>query len=558
MKKVKKYYGTRLLLDIEDFKVYENDKIGIVGVNGAGKTTLLEIINKSIDYNSGELFYDKNTVIKYIPQLGEPNRKTISGKYASIFQVEDNWNNNMSGGEKTRFKLAEGFENSNSLLLVDEPTNNLDIDGIELVIKNFNDYKGPFIVVSHDRNFLDSVCNKMLEIDNAICKIYNGNYSKYLELKEMENTRKSFEYKEFINEKNRLTNIKRDLENRSAKVKTTPKRMGNSEARLHKMGGQANKAKLDRTAKSVEKRIEHLDEKEKPVNQDIIKIKILESTKPYNKILISGENLNKSYGENVIFRNAEFNINNGKKTALIGPNGSGKTTLINMILDKENINISKNVRIGYFSQTLNILDEDKTILENVMEESIHNDKMARLILARLLIKGEKVFEKLKILSGGERVKVSFAKIILEDINFLILDEPTNYLDINSLEVIEELLKNYDGSILFVSHDIRFIENICDELLIIDDKKIECFRGNYKEYMKDRSKKQVTSNEKNIENGIMILKNQISSLLSKISIEQSEEKKAEYDREYALKLEELAKLYKMIREYNANKLEENHK
>lgn len=543
MEKIKKYYGTRLLLDIEDLKVYKNDKIGIVGVNGVGKTTLLEIINKNIHYDSGELFYDKNTVIKYIPQLGGPSRKTISGKYASIFQVENNWNKNMSGGEKTRFKLAEGFENSNSLLLVDEPTNNLDIDGIGLVINNFKAYKGPFLVVSHDRNFLDTVCNKILEIDNARCKIYNGNYSKYLELKEMEDTRKDFEYKEFIKEKNRLTNLKRDVENKSAKVKTTPKRMGNSEARLHKMGGQANKANLDRFAKSVEKRIEHLENKEKSVEQDIIKIKILESSKPYSKILISGKNLNKSYGENIIFHNANFNINNGKKTALLGPNGSGKTTLINMILDKEKINISKNVRIGYFSQSLSILDEEKTILENVMEESVRDERMARLILARLLIKGDKVFEKLKVLSGGERVKVSFAKIILEDINFLILDEPTNYLDINSLGVIEELLKNYDGSILLVSHDIRFIENICDELLIIDDKKIKSFRGNYKEYMKNKGKKEINTKEKNIKDEIMILENQISSLLGKISIEQNEDKKAEYDKEYTLKLEELEKLYK---------------
>lgn len=543
MKKIKKYYGTRLLLDIEDLKVYENDKIGIVGVNGVGKTTLLEIINRNIEYDSGELFYDKNTIIKYIPQLGEPKGKKISGEYASIFQVEDNWNKNMSGGEKTRFKLAEGFQNSNSLLLVDEPTNNLDIGGIELVIKNFKAYEGPFLVVSHDRNFLDAVCNKILEIDNARCKIYNGNYSKYLELKEMEIKSETNEYEKFIKEKSRLTSLKRDVESRSAKIKTTPKRMGNSEARLHKMGGQANKANLDRFAKSVEKRLEHLENKDKPAEQEVIKIKILESGKPYSKILISGKNLNKAYGKNEIFNNASFNISNGKKTALLGPNGSGKTTLINMILDRESIDISKNVKVGYFSQSLSILDEEATILENVMEKSIHDERMARLILARLLIKGDKVYEKLKVLSGGERVKVSFAKIILEDINFLILDEPTNYLDLNSLEVIEELLKNYNGSILLVSHDIRFVENICDELLIIDNKKIESFRGSYKEYIKNKSIKEKDAKEKNIKEEIMILENQLSSLLGRISIEQNEEKKAGYDKEYTLKLEELEKLYK---------------
>lgn len=538
MKNIKKYYGTRLILDIRELKVYKGDKIGVVGVNGAGKTTLLEIINRDIDYDSGELFINKDAVIKYVSQLGGPNRNIISGKYASIFQIENKWSINMSGGEKTRFKLAEGFENKGSLMLVDEPTSNLDIDGVELVTNNFKRYINTFLVVSHDRNFLDTVCNKILEIENGKCKIYNGNYSKYLELKEEETTRKEFEYEEYIKEKDRLTDLKADVENRSARVKTTPSRMGKSEAKLHKMGGQTNKATLDKLAKHTEKRIERLERKEKPIEEDTIKIKILESTKPHNKILISGKNINKSYGENLIFEGGNFNIYKGKKVALIGPNGSGKTTLINMILNKENISISKNVRIGYLSQSMDILDEEKTILENVMEKSIHDENFARLILARLLIKDEKVYQKLEILSGGERVKVSFAKMILEDINLLILDEPTNYLDINSLEVIEELLKNYDGTILLASHDIRFIENIANELLIIDNNKIKNFKGTYKEYLESKNKVKLNTKEKEIEEEIMILKTQISSLIGKISIEDDEENKKELDEKYQSKLKKL--------------------
>jgi ATPase subunit of ABC transporter with duplicated ATPase domains len=320
--------------------------------------------------------------------------------------------------------------------------------------------------------------------------------------------------------------------------------MGNSEARLHKMGGQENRKKLDNFAKSIQSRIDRLEIKEKPKEEDIIKIKILDSTKPYNKILVSGKNINKSYGENIIFKNANFDIYNGKKIALIGPNGSGKTTLVNMILNEEGIDISKNVRIGYFSQSMDILDEEKTILENVMEKSIHDEKLARLILARLLIKGNKVYEKLKILSGGERVKVSFAKMILEDINLLILDEPTNYLDINSLEVIENLLKDYDGTILLVSHDIRFIKNIAEELLIIENNK-KHFMGNYDEYIRNKNKQKLNIREKNIKEKIMILENQISSLIGEISTEENEERKTELDEQYNLKLKELVNLKREI-------------
>lgn len=539
IKNLKKYFGDRLLLDIEELRIEENDKIGIVGVNGVGKTTLLEVISGNIDYENGDLFINREN-LTYVSQLGEPIKKLISGKYASLFQVDNVWRDNMSGGEKTRFKLAEAFESKPSLMLVDEPTCNLDIYGIDLIIDKFKEFTGTLLAVSHDRHFLDNICNKIIEIDHGKCKVYNGNYSKYLVLKEAELTRCEFEYNEYTKEKNRLSNLKRSIKEKSGKIRTAPKRMGNSEARLHKMGGQSNKQKMDRFAKSIQSRMDKLEVKEKPKEENTIKMKILDSSKPNSKILVSGSRINKYFGEKAIFKNTGFNIYNGKKVALIGPNGSGKTTLINMILEAENLKISKSVKFGYFSQSMDILNEDKTILENVMENSIHNIDFTRLILARLLIRGDKVHEKLSILSGGERVKVSFAKIILGDINFLILDEPTNYLDIGSLEVIEELLKNYDGTVLIVTHDVRFIESVADELLIIESKKIIQFNGTYTEYRESLSGNK-TNKDKNIEETRMLLELEISNLISQLSGEISKEKKDELEKEYLKKLHELREL-----------------
>lgn len=542
MKNIKKYYGSRLVLDIENLKVYKGDKIGIVGVNGVGKTTLLKIIKGLVDIDSGDLFIDNDTLINYISQLGEPNNKTISKKYASIFKIKNKWNNNMSGGEKTRFKLAEGFEGQGEVMLVDEPTSNLDIDGIELITNIFKQCIDTCLIVSHDRSFLDTICNKILEIENRKVRVYDGNYTKYIELKEKEVERKTFEYEEFIKEKRRLSNLRKDIENKSSSVKTTPNRMGNSEARLHKMGGQSNKRNLDNFAKSVESRIKHLNVKEKPIKQEKIKIEISDSLKPHSKILVSGKDINKSYGENIILKNASFDIYNGKKVALIGPNGAGKTTLIKMILNN-NISISKNVRIGYFSQSMDILDIDKTILENVMETSIHDKDFVRLVLARLLFRGDKVYEKVESLSGGERVKVSFAQMILQDINFLILDEPTNYLDINSLEVIEDLLMDYDGTILLVSHDKRFIENIANELLIMKNKKIKTFRGGFKEYLSKKNEPGLDAGKKEIEKRKMVLKTELSALISQLSLEENEIIKEELDKKYKEKLSELRSIEK---------------
>lgn len=534
---LKKYYGVRLLLDIDELSIHDGDKIGIVGVNGVGKTTLLDMINGSESIDEGSIMIKKDTNIAYVPQLGPPFSKYIGGKYASIFQTETVYNNYMSGGEKTRFKLAVGFESEPDILLVDEPTSNLDIDGIGLIIDNFKPFNKTILVISHDRHFLDEVCDKILEIRDTKCKLYNGNYSKYIELKEMELARNEFEYSQYIKEKERLTRLKYSYEEQSRGIGRTLKRMGNSEARLHKMGGQINKNKVDKLAKAVESRIEKLEVIEKPKEESVIRIKVLDSTKPGSKILISAENLNKSFGEKIIFEDANFSVFNGKVVALIGPNGSGKTTLVNMILNNDGIVNSKALKIGHFSQSLDILDESKSILENVMDTSIHNEDFARLVLARLLIRGEKVYENLSILSGGERVKVSFAKMILSNINCLILDEPTNFLDISSLKVIEEVLQNYDGTVLLVTHDVKLIDAVADELLIIKDRKLISHLGNYSDYIESCARDNASSTKSNQK---MLLEIEISRIISELSLDISNERKEELEKELELKSLQLRK------------------
>ncbi|AKA69659.1 ribosomal protection-like ABC-F family protein [Clostridium scatologenes] len=536
---IKKYFGDRLILDIDNLKIYSGDRIGIVGANGVGKTTLINILTKRFEPDEGLIkVYE---TYAYIYQLEEPDSKKISNEMASKFRVAAIWNENMSGGEKTRFKLARSLEFSSSLIFADEPTSNMDIDGIEYMEKKFKEYKGALIIISHDRSFLDKLCNKIWEIEHGMIKIYNGNYSDYGLQKTQERERAEFEYAEYVKEKDRLRNVIIDTKQKSKNVKKTPKRMGNSEARLHKMGDQRSKVNIDGVVKNVKKRIEHLQIKEKPNKQHDIKLNIPDSNKLYGKIIIEGKNINRVFGEKSIFNNAEFKIYNESKTALIGPNGCGKSTLIKMILNENySIKIAEGAKIGYFSQNMSILKEELTIIENVMEKSIYNETFARLLLARLLIKGEDIYKKVSVLSGGERVKVSFAKILVQDINLLILDEPTNYMDINSLEVVEKVLKEYSRTLLFVSHDRRFINSVADNIMTIENCKIKSFNGNYEKYMAQRNTK-LNDNKKEIEKEILVLQNKLSEVIGRLSMPSKQDDISILDQEYCNILAKLKKL-----------------
>lgn len=536
---IKKYFGDRLVLDVGNLKIYSEDRIGVIGVNGVGKTTLINILSKRLEPDEGLIkLYERYS---YISQLEEPENRNISNEMASKFGVQNTWDENMSGGEKTRFKLADGFSNNSLLIFADEPTSNVDIEGIELMEKKFGEYKGALVLISHDRNFLDKLCNKILEVDNGRIKIYNGNYSSYVAQKTQERERAEFEYEDYVKEKKRLEEVITDTAQKVKSIKRTPKRMGNSEARLHKMGGQKGKASLERAVKNVEKRIEHLEVKEKPKKQEGIKLDIIDSSKLHSKIIIEGYNINKSFGKKVIFNNAEFNIYNESKIALIGPNGCGKSTLIKMIMNNDDsIKIAKGAKIGYFSQDMSILQEDLNIIENVMESSIYDETFARILLARLLFKREDVYKEINVLSGGERVKVSFAKMLLQDINLLILDEPTNYMDINSLEVVENALKEYDRTLLFVSHDRRFVESVAKQIMIVENYKINMFNGNYKEYLASKNKI-VDNNKAEIEKQVFVLQNRLSELIGRLSMPSKKDDVIALDKEYHETLTKLKKL-----------------
>ncbi len=532
---LKKYYGYRLILDIKDLKVYSNDKIGLVGLNGSGKTTLLNLIAKELNHDNGII---KTTMEPfYIKQLEDEVNREVDNEYISKFGLKDKNKEFMSGGELTRLKIARFLTDNRKFLLADEPTSNLDFDGINLLVEKLISFDGCMIITSHDRDLLDKVCNKIVEIEDGKIKIYEGNYSDYRMQKDLEKKTQELEYEKYIKEKERLQNALIDTKKKSDKINGPPKRMGNSEARLHKMGGQKAKKTLDNKVKSIAKRIDKLEVKEK--NREIDKIKVdIKGDEIFSKVVIEGKNITKSFGQRTLFKNSNFQIYNKSKVALIGNNGSGKTTLLKMIMENApNIHISKKANIGYFSQNLNILDENKTIIENILESSIYLESDARNMLARFLFKRDDVYKKVSVLSGGERVKVSLAKILLSDFNMLILDEPTNYLDIYSIEAVEEALKNYSGTLLFVSHDRRLVENVGDTIMIIENEKISTFKGTFSEY-NNRGKE----NElKDLLYKKAILENRLSQVIGLLSTSTNEEEKEKLDLEYQDILRELNKI-----------------
>lgn len=456
---LEKSYGARPIVTIKRLALYRGDKLAVVGKNGSGKTTLLKMITGEEEPDAGRI--------------------AVCGRLSVIGQFDTPEDRQAySGGEKTSALIDRAFNDMPDLLLADEPTTNLDMESIERLETRLAAFDGALMLVSHDRTLLRNVCTKVLDIENGNCALYNCGYEDYLAQKELERSANMAQYEAFAQERSRLKKVAEDKARQSSSVRRAPKRMGNSEARLHKMGGQKQKAKLDRAAKAARSRLNQLEKVEKPWQDKDISFD-LQATKIHSPVLVSVSGVSKSYGEKCVLEDCGFTVPNGKKTALIGPNGAGKTTLLELIAARvSGVETCAHLRIGYFKQDLSSLDLSSSVLGNAMANAAYDQQFVRTILARLLFRRDEVHHMASTLSGGERLKLALAKIILSGFHLLVLDEPTNFLDIESRSALEAVLGAYPGAVLFVSHDRAFIDAVAERIVYIKDRQTHTFEGRW--------------------------------------------------------------------------------
>lgn len=465
IQQVKYYIGARKLLDLKHLQVQAGQRIGIIGKNGSGKSTLFSLIEQQNKPDSGSI--QTTGRIELLPQLKEK----IGHK---------------SGGEVATEYFVRTLAKSPSILLADEPTTNLDTKNIEWVKDQLQRFKGTLLLVSHDRSLLDDLCDTIWGLDEGKITVYTGNYSQYKEQKEIEQREHETEYKKFKQKERQLTEAIRLKEHNAQKLTQLPtKGIPSSEAKLYKMEYTSKQKKMHQNTKALETRLDRLEKVEKPQEEQPIKMDLPHERAFKNKTIIRAEDLEGNIGGKRLWQPTTFFINGGDKVGIIGPNGSGKTTFLKMLLANKNDHLycSPSMKIGYFDQNINILNEKQTILENVQKDSKQEETLIRTVLARLGFYKADVHKKISVLSGGERVKVSLAKIFVSDCNTLILDEPTNYLDLQALEALEELLVDYEGTILFVTHDRYFVEKIATKILAIENKNLNMFEDNYEQYQK---------------------------------------------------------------------------
>ncbi|MCR5458202.1 MAG: ATP-binding cassette domain-containing protein [Clostridiales bacterium] len=550
-------FGTNIILDNVNFSINDNDKLGIVGINGAGKSTLAKLVSKDMVPTSGNIFLAKNKSIGYLAQnatidsertvfdemllafpeaytmdkrleeiekaLFSSKSDTLISEYTSLTEkfaqiggyeyksrakstlerfgfdesFRDKKISTLSGGERTRLALVQVILSQPDLLILDEPTNHLDITTIEWLESHLSSYPNAIIVISHDRYFLDRVTNKTLELQNTHAHLYNGNYSFY-ENQKMEDEKALL--KKYELQQKEISRIEAMIEQQ------------------RKWGQEHNFV----TIKSKEKQIEHMELVSAPEKKaKEMSMKFSKATTSANDVLIAYM-IGKKYGERTIFKDLSFTLKRNDRMLVIGPNGSGKSTLMKILggIDDDysgDVVLGHNVIPAYFSQELDNLDPSKSVIEEIVDAYPKlTTREIRAALARFLFGPEDIDKQISLLSGGEKARLSFCKMMLSKINFLILDEPTNNLDISSKEILEQALLNFEGTIVAVSHDRYFINKLATRIIEIDNEKYTLFNDNYSSYVDYKSKlsekqvdsvqsiKQKTSNKEEFESNKKLL------------------------------------------------------
>ncbi|TDM24222.1 ABC-F family ATP-binding cassette domain-containing protein [Macrococcoides canis] len=440
------------LFEIDQLKISQGEKIGLIGKNGCGKSTLLKMIaNNDVDY-TGTI--DNPFQTKYVPQL-----KEITSE---------------SGGEQTKSYLLDTFNSNNALLLLDEPSTNLDMNNIKWLINQINQFQGTMIIVSHDRLLLNQTVQKILEIEEKKINIYTGNYDDYDEQKKKQYEQQLKEYEQYQKKINQFQQESIERNKHASNFKKRKKNISISDYKVNsRMGAYDSQEKaIAKSSKVLQKRMAQMERVEKPKNEKHYKIKAVGKLKQTGATLIHLDNFNIKVGNQQLFHADHFKMVQGDKVAITGPNGSGKTTFIRQLI-KEQIGgyYKPNLKIGYFAQNLTTLDNEKSIFENVQSTSIQDDIVIRNILAALGFDYSRLNQKVKFLSGGERVRLQITKLLLGDYDMLILDEPTNFLDVATMQALEQFLKDYPGSFLIISHDAQFIQNTVNTQFVIKQKRL---------------------------------------------------------------------------------------
>jgi macrolide transport system ATP-binding/permease protein len=532
----KSYDGKLIIKQTEPLQLFAGDRVGLVGLNGTGKSTFLKLLAETEVRDAG--FIQHYGTIAIVSQFDQEEQR-ITSKSEAVWNLQGKKYDTMSGGERTRTQIAAALEQDPDILILDEPTSHLDVDGMDQLAGVLQHFKGALLLVSHDRVFLDMICTKIIEIDDQTFTTYPGNYSDYQIQKDQQHKREHHEYEQYVKEKARLEKTAKEKAAKARDLKNKPTRMSFSEAKLGKGKLQNAKRSLEKKSKVIEKRIEMLDKKEKPKKQQNVEFDIQRFSKIHGKQVLAVKNLSLRFDEKSLVQNLTFCVKPGMKVVLTGKNGTGKSTLLQEIYNgNEAIEKSNQLKVGYFHQHLNILDPQKSILDNVMENSLYDETWVRTILARMLFKREDVFKRVEVLSGGERMKTALAKLFLSDYNVLLLDEPSNYLDLFTREALEEVLVAYPGTFILATHDRRLMEKTATHILELQPPKAYWFEGDYTEFKKQRSG---TQNDLNHDDELLKLQFEMTELISQLSTCSDINKKGELDQRYNEVLHRMNKL-----------------
>lgn len=537
----KKNYGFKNVLDGFALDVTSGEKIGLIGPNGCGKTTLFKLITKEEGLDSGSISIRKGANVRLLSQMppvvddectvrdiltrdfkdvfeieahmkelekqmavADPNELerildhygklqnrfmdldgyTIDSKISELcnkFRIDENMLNRkfntLSGGEKTIVNLASIMLSNPDILLLDEPTNNLDIDTLEWLESYLKSYTGTIILCSHDRYFLDKVVSKIVLIERGKSEIFFGNYSYYLE----ENERRTLaEFEQYKDQQKMIEAMKRKIKQLQEFGK------------LAYPGGES----FFKRAASIQKRLDKIELLDKPETAKEIPLNF-QMTDRSGKQVLMVRDFDLTVADKDLLDQVSFDVAFKDRTCLMGKNGSGKSTLIKYIMglyeneqEDDHVRIGSNVSIGYIPQTITFEDDNATILDVARKSYYGSETHLRASLAKFMFNGENVFKRVGTLSGGEKVRLKLFELMQKNVNLLIMDEPTNHIDITTQEVLEEALKEYPGTIMFISHDRYFINEIAQKILYIEDKGIKEYLGNYDDY-RDTKEKQLS-------------------------------------------------------------------